>query len=268
MILAGADVDLHADLLAEFIENYWAERVNGAQVVGSTLDAWLAGSTPAAFLAEHAPMFRAMVASKGEDRRNRTRAMLEGRIARFAELRVEQGENRDVGRELVSLSARLINLQWTDAERVRRVINGLSAVVLKIPALLAADRVGSKEAITSVFNLWADAIGMLAQRTLPSSEVDSVVRDALIGWDCADVGKNIVDVVNKVILGRMIQSPEFGSWVKDELWPVSGPGMNEAIGLSFTVYERTRPTSMSLELAQRDDCPPAVAAIIHHRWRD
>lgn len=362
VVLAGADADLHEKLLAEFDEVDSHGRKDGAQVVGNSLDAWLNVSTPATFLADHAVVFRNMVVSKSKDRRNRTRAVLEGRIARLdstarqwisgqllsgpspsvataavdavghecaatgpltvdeiswllgllptphsiaaqriAELlgnkrlatdetlraradkgttsaqdavldrlmlALERGENRDAGRELVRLSARLVSLEWTDIERVRRVVDGLSAEVLKIPELLAADRVGSKEVITAIFNLWADSIGTLAQRTLPLLEVDAVVRAALTGWDCSEVGKNIVDVVSKVILGRMGHSPEFVSWAKDELWPMTGPGTKEAIGLAFTVYERTRPTSMSLELAQRDDCPPKVAAIIRRRWRD
>ncbi|MDI5982155.1 hypothetical protein [Amycolatopsis magusensis] len=83
---------------------------------------------------------------------------------------VDVGEDAQLTLALVDLLVRLDNLRLLPADRVRRMLEKLSAPVLATKRRLAADPPVSQDVITSDFNRWVDVVGGLAQRRLPAEE--------------------------------------------------------------------------------------------------
>jgi hypothetical protein len=170
-------------------------------------------------------------------------------------------------RKLIRLLSRIDRLDPLPADAVRHLMATLFSPLKTIPERLLDPGPDTIPTINDEFHRWSEAVATIAQHRLPADELDALVQQAVTGWDSPEVGKNTMDTVSKVLLGRMNDSRPFVLWAKDVLWATGGQGTKMAIAKAITVHERTSPTRFSYELAGRTDCPPEVAALIHKRLR-
>ncbi|MEU8213031.1 hypothetical protein AB0B85_27965 [Micromonospora sp. NPDC049044] len=184
------------------------------------------------------------------------------------ETAIDAREDSQLASRLVELVIRLDNVRPLDVSLIRRVVRKMSEPVLAISARLgdgAVLSVREKAEMASDFSRWAETIGPLGPRRLPSGEAADLVRRVACGWDSHDLGTSISRVMAKVLRNMLSNDPTFGAWLEERLWPAAGAGTKLAIAEAVAVYERVVPGHRALTLARRPDCPPVVAQQIH-RW--